>query len=169
MAYIGLETSSTPKGNPWIEVGATGTLSVVGYNPIGQITFSATPPNVVSISGTTLAALGFGMTSISVTDSGTNNSPAQPLSLYIGSVIIVGADGNSWRMYSDGSVTGPLTPSNISKRMQMLEAKNILFAEVGDTKIYDATPSPMEYSISDAETSNTAVTCYLLNLQKVTR
>ncbi|HYO73074.1 MAG TPA: hypothetical protein VEU33_44130 [Archangium sp.] len=169
--------SLTAKGEPGCEVGSqiiiagvgvyNGSVKVSDYS--GPVTYSSSNPDVFSINGTTITGVGFGQATLTALDS--NNKVLTAGILYVGSVIILGADGLSWRLFPDGSVAGPLTPENsdISNRIQALEGKNILFAEVGNNRIYDATPTPMEYSISDRETSVTAVTCYLLNLQKVTR
>jgi hypothetical protein len=129
-------------------------------------TFTSCNTSVASIpDGLHVEGSGFGVTTIM----GNSNGIFGPtLELYVGSVIIAGADGNSWQIFSDGS-SKLLSSDQISKRIQGLEGKNILFADVGNNNIYDATPNPKEPSEPKPETSATAVTCYLLNLQSVTR
>lgn len=149
--------SVSPLGNSWIEVGTICTASV-------SINVSGIPNNnVATVSGNVLNGNGFGRITISVGTLGT-------FDLYVGSVIIAGADGKSWQVFSDGSCRA-LQPDQISQRIQTLEQPStgnpVLFADVGNTNIYDATPVTTGSTFDPAKT--TAVTCYLLNLQVVTR
>jgi hypothetical protein len=161
--------SATPLGTPWIEVGDTSNLEVVPHGDVNpdNYVFSSSNPNVALISGVKITGIGFGVTTISASHS-RNNQVVARLTLYVGSVVIVGADGNSWRIFPDG-VCRQVLPNDISPRMQKLETHHFLFAEVENKAIYDITYPMKGIDHEPARASSTAVTCYLLNLAAVAK
>ncbi len=162
--------SQSPSGAPWLEVGTYGALSLLGTPTPACLKFysgntNVALPSVVDINGTDthmLTGIGFGVTNIQAVDSATKQIVAS-LTIHVGSVVIMGADGNSWRVFPDGACRQVL-PSDISQRIMALENKEkIIFAEVGNQAVYDV--SKFERSMDPLpRNSATAVTCYLLNL-----
>ncbi len=164
--------SATPLGSPWIEVGTSVNLTVPNYSTNNsQLSVYSSNEHVAMVSGSnTILGVGFGVATLTMRDTTQNNIRVASLTLYVGSVVILGADGNSWRIFPDG-VCRQILPNDISQRMQNLETKKTLFADVGNNNIWDSTPAPTEPSNypKPAQPDSTAVTCYLLNLQSVTR
>jgi hypothetical protein len=156
----------TPLGNQWIEVGDQCTLSTPGYK-LDPNALSLNNLNVASISEQgVITGKGFGMTTIPVIGP---NTPPTSLNIYVGSVIIAGADGKSWQVFPDGSCRW-LSPDQIDPRMEKLESGGVLFADVDNQNVCDVKMGWLPTAPAqqpDQQLTQTAVTCYLLNLQNV--
>lgn len=171
--------SVSPLGNPWIEVGTqcTAFLHVQGQTSaplpifINFINDRSKSVAAKAKEGEGIVGTGFGMVPISIGD-----AFEKPLNLYVGSVIIAGADGNSWQVFPDGACR-PLPPDAIAQRIHRLETAGlhghqILFADVGNNNLYDATPLSSAHTgpiFDQMKQGSTAVTCYLLNLLSLKR
>lgn len=145
-------TITSSAGN-WIESGTTTRLTVTGSSGRlmwAETSFGSITP-VPSESGLEVSAdfvgTGFGQVNLIVTDDG--NLPCVPgtLTLWVGSVVISGADGNFWLLKAGQpmSIT-PLDPRNLDPAVHTLIDSNAVLADLTD------------------QSTATAVTCYLLNL-----
>ncbi|NNB88927.1 hypothetical protein [Corallococcus exiguus] len=136
-----------------MDVGCLARLTLV--NTQGIVRWEdPTPPNIVRIlksdyNSITIEAIGFGTVVLKATDVRLSDAPPpKPITLYIGSVIIVGADGNQWRFFADSSIQ-PLKCDN--PVIQALVDSNAVIANLTGA---DTSKSPEPY-----------VTCYVLNLK----
>ncbi|WP_205520255.1 hypothetical protein [Pyxidicoccus caerfyrddinensis] len=89
----------------------------------------------------------FGRTSIEVSD---GSGGSEILALYVGSVVIVGADGSHCQVFADGSAKR-IDPDEVDPRITALVDSNAIVADItGQAKA--------------VAPSSEAVTCYVLNL-----
>jgi len=151
---------STPLGNAWIESGsprASLTAMLDGKPVSAQFSDSSNGtllsgglPDPSQIAGAGLAwefeANGFGKTTITAIYKAPTGNLIASMDLYVGSVLIAGSDGMYWQVYPDGS-SHVLHEKDLIGDVQTLVKNNTVVADL------------------TANSTATAVTCYLLNLK----
>jgi hypothetical protein len=155
-------TVSTPLGSPaprthggeeCVEVGSQVNLTAKGgsggsgsfhwsEDSGGTLLSSPSDPTQVAWAVTGRA---FGLVTIKVTATVNGTSEVETLKLYVGSVVIVGADGRNCQVFSDGSVNADV---KVDSRVNSIVDCNAIVAD-----------------LTDMAASAEAVTCYVLNLK----
>jgi hypothetical protein len=139
----------TPQGNSWLEIGSPCTLSSsLGKEPVAATWSESSKGSVAVVLPTQplgtcqVIARGFGKVKITAT----YKNDQVDMWLWVGTVVIAGADGDYWQVYADGSI----------KKMEEKDLSPTIVNMVKDKVI-----------IADltGNSSATAVTCYLLNLK----
>jgi hypothetical protein len=149
---------STPGKKKCVEVGSQVNLTAVdGHGPYKwSVTFKGQNPLLYTGDDVTQIAWSvtgraFGLAYIKVTDSSSKKQEAT-LELYVGSVVIVGADDSYWQVFSDGT-TKPHV--GVDSRVTVLVDANAIVADITGS-------DPQERSSGTPPAE--AVTCYMLNL-----
>ena len=160
------QPTTTSLGNSCMEIACTGTLSVTDATCAvtrGTVKWSVDNETVISVDqpsadGTqTITGRGFGRVIITATVQDCEEAPV-PLVLYVGSALILGADGNNWQVYPDGSIT-IIQNKALHKHVKILRASNAVLADLNGV----SPGGPLEN-----EPPSEAVTCYVLNLASFT-
>jgi hypothetical protein len=140
---------TTPNGNPWIEVGTRTSLTLNGGSSTATTTWTTSISSIAYVPATTAGVVatieGTGFGQITVTASqGSESSPGY--SFYVGSVLIAGADGNYWQLFSDGSAQS-IKSTDLNSTVPTLVTSNAIISDL------------------TAQSTADAVTCYVLNLK----
>jgi hypothetical protein len=144
-------------GNSTVEVGSRVTLTVEGgskpYNWTedsgGTLLISETDKTQIAW---TVRGRAFGRANIKVTDS--KEGEEGILELYVGSVVVVGADDSYWQLFADGT-TQRIDSKKVDPRITALVDSNAIVADITDIK---------QKELSSGAPPSEAVTCYMLNL-----
>lgn len=153
------DAPKTPGGKACVEVGSEVILTVEGGGGLYNWSETSKSQGPLLYTGgdvpqTDWPVIGraFGLVNITVTDS---QGDEGTLELYVGSVVIVGADGSYCQVFADGSAQ-PVDPKHVDPRITTLVGSNAIVADI--TGMASTTPSP-------GTPTAPAVTCYVLNLK----
>ncbi|RKH21374.1 hypothetical protein D7X74_01455 [Corallococcus sp. CA047B] len=93
---------------------------------------------------------GFGKSTVfaTFTDNANKLHTAQQ-DIYVGTVVIAGANGSFWQVFSDGGIR-PISDTDVHPDAQTMIKNNAIFSDL------------------TGNSTSTAVTCYLLNLKSYT-
>lgn len=157
------QPKTTPVGNPFMEIANEGELTVIdtsgksypatwsSSSPDGTVLSYAPPPT--DNTSWQVTGRGFGLVTIMAIVEGSKEQPA-PLTICVGSVLILGADGQYWLVYPDGSIE-KIPMERIHKDVATLRDSNAIVADLNGVP-----PRTQHGHTSPSE----AVTCYVLNL-----
>jgi hypothetical protein len=148
-----------------LEVGQDTTLTMPGGK--GKVRWSTTDPNQSLVrlkpqnDGTCdVEGVGFGQVTINATD----EDQTETFTLYVGSVVIAGADGLYWQLTADGQATR-LKPTQMDPEVLNLVNANAIVADLTRKSKAKAVTS---VAANTTPTPSEAVTCYVLNLKSFT-
>ncbi|WP_164015004.1 hypothetical protein [Pyxidicoccus trucidator] len=151
----GTPAPTTPGGKACVEVGSQVTLTASGgsgsfkWGEDSGGTLLTSKPEAVARAWV-VTGRAFGLVKIAVK---ATSGDFETLNLYVGSVVIVGADNNHWQVFADGT-TKPHV--EVDSRVKSMVDCNAVVADI--TGIASTTPSP-------GTPPSEAVTCYVLNLK----